>query len=440
MVPRVSSPKLSPFFTRLAQVSLSGALTLALSGCVSTGSGKVSPLSQEASRKADWQAFRRHLTVDYAYVNKARFDVTEWIDRHQKQALSAATTEQFIDLLQVIVRRFQDPHLNIGPYNHLDYSITPTGSDLWVSFEQGVARVIDVKMNGAAARAGVRPGWIVESVAGRAIKEAALQPFGKKLKPSEVDDKLLAWGANIVLGGLRHQSRDISFVTPAGTRTKLQLAATYAALPDKNSAPVDLLWQQGVPIIRFNNSLGKKETPQAFDEALKDCLKSPAIVLDLRNTPSGGNTTVARRIMGHFTPQEVPYQRHSVVREQVLYEVPHRSLALVSPLKPYYPGKVLVLAGRWTGSMGEGLVIGLDALGKSTIGSQMGRLLGAIHTVRLPHSEARLELPAEALFHVDGTPREDFIPRTALAPADTGEDGADPLLAEVLSQLEISKN
>ena len=70
-----------------------------------------------------------------------------------------------------------------------------------------------------------------------------------------------------------------------------------------------------------------------------------------------------------------------------------------------------VYVGRWTGSMGEGLGIGMQALGATLVGERMAGLLGAIYDLRLDHSGLVFKLPVERLYSVDGTPREDAVPQ-----------------------------
>jgi carboxyl-terminal processing protease len=43
----------------------------------------------------------------------------------------------------------------------------------------------------------------------------------------------------------------------------------------------------------------------------------------------------------------------------------------------------------------------------------MAGLLGAIYDHRLEHSGLVIKLPTERLMHVDGTPREQFVPDVA---------------------------
>ena len=93
----------------------------------------------------------------------------------------------------------------------------------------------------------------------------------------------------------------------------------------------------------------------------------------------GGNTDVARSVIGHFLTEPQPYQVHEIPAVERATGVPRRFVEVALPRAPHYGGPVAVLGGRWTGSMGEGLVVGLDAAaGAVTVGSDMGDLLGAL--------------------------------------------------------------
>lgn len=86
--------------------------------------------------------------------------------------------------------------------------------------------------------------------------------------------------------------------------------------------------------------------------------------------------------------------------------------------------------------MGEGIVIGMDAATDAvSVGSNMGDLLGGLYNVDLPKSGARVDLGVESLFHVNGTPREDFVADHPLSSADTAPDGSDPAIMKVLTML-----
>jgi carboxyl-terminal processing protease len=55
----------------------------------------------------------------------------------------------------------------------------------------------------------------------------------------------------------------------------------------------------------------------------------------------------------------------------------------------------------------------MDALKVGTIvGTTMAKLNGAIYSYQMPHTKIGFSIPVEKLFHVNGTPRESYIPRT----------------------------
>ena len=79
--------------------------------------------------------------------------------------------------------------------------------------------------------------------------------------------------------------------------------------------------------------------------------------------------------------------------------------------------------------MGEGMAIGLDGLGRGTVvGTRMAGLNGAVFDLQLPNTGIRLNYAAEKLFHLDGTPREDFVPPVAVKLS--GKRTDDVILAE----------
>ncbi|MCA9613159.1 MAG: hypothetical protein KC586_10450, partial [Myxococcales bacterium] len=199
--------------------------------------------------------------------------------------------------------------------------------------------------------------------------------------------------------------------------------------------PLSIRREGDVAIVRFENSLGRSETVAAFDEAIVSVADAPALVIDLRNTPSGGNTDVARAILGHFVDDSTPYQRHEIPAVERATTVPRRFVEHVLPRAPRFRGRVVVLGGRWTGSMGEGLVVGFDAIGAHTVASDMGDLLGAMTQIPLEACEGVLELGVESLFHVDGTPRADYVADVPLESSDRDTRGDDPALTAALAWL-----
>ena len=83
----------------------------------------------------------------------------------------------------------------------------------------------------------------------------------------------------------------------------------------------------------------------------------------------------------------------------------------VSPRGKLYDKPLVVLISHWTASMGEGITIAFDAMDRAKIvGTRMAGLLGAIDCYQMKETSMQFCFPTEQLFHVDGTPREDFVP------------------------------
>ena len=71
-----------------------------------------------------------------------------------------------------------------------------------------------------------------------------------------------------------------------------------------------------------------------------------------------------------------------------------------------------------------------------TLGAPMAGLLGAIYDYDLPQTGWTVKLPTEALFHVNGTPREAYGADIRLESADLrGENGEDLALNRALDVL-----
>jgi carboxyl-terminal processing protease len=393
-----------------------------------------------------WDNVRADFDLFYAYRDLRGFDADAYLDRVGVLASTAPDRKTFRRHLHRATYAFTDPHLAFGPLKADELNTIPTASDLQVGYEpaqntSGRYRILDVRADSAAAAAGLRPGWEVISVDDIAIEVAALAVFTDLIdSPS---DAQRAYAATLLSSGRREGDRQMTVQKPGGS----QLALTLANPRDHASAVMDspmIVTQRitapdgsNIAVLRINNRLGDNDMITAFDKAVADVVDADGLILDLRNTPSGGNAEVGRSIMGHFTTTMKPFQVHerpSLARE---FSVPRRYIEQVFPRPPFFdPAQTVVLGGYWTGSMGEGIVIGMDAMGIQTIASDMGDLLGGMSNFSFDDNKITLAIPTETLFHIDGTPREDFVADTALLSADTDADGSDPAMAAALAHLQ----
>ena len=385
---------------------------------------------------AAWSEFESVLRSRYAYFERRDIDVEAQLARSRALAMAEPDPAKFRRAMHQTALTFMDPHLIVGPLTDDDYAVVMTAADLDVKFVNGRLTVMDVRAGSPAFKAGIRPGNVVRSIDGEAPDRAARLPFGPVLpNPTAAQ---LDYGALLAVNGRRGAARHLTIAGNSGGQRTITLPSTreYArSLAGRPPVSIARAGERGrIGVIRIANSLGNNDTIKAFDNALRTLAGSEAIVLDLRDTPSGGNTEVGRSIIGHFTRTVRPYQMHRVPALEREFTVPRQFVEYVFPRDPIFTGPVYVLHGRWTGSMGEGIVIGMDAATDAiTIGSNMGDLLGALWNIDLKKSASRVDLGGEALFHVDGTPREDFVADIPIASADSASDGSDPAMTAAVA-------
>jgi len=233
--------------------------------------------------------------------------------------------------------------------------------------------------------------------------------------PTRCSDKqapeVREWIGNKVLAGRYNEPRKLTLKLRTGRVVDWWDMNTVAYRANDRLLTTKRTGNLGV--IRLLNSLGKNELINAFDQALEELWDTEGLVLDLRNTVDGGNTYVARGIMGRFITEAQPYQRHWTRERYDGGPAVERSwVEYVSPRGETYTKPVVVLVGRWTGSMGEGTAIGMDGMGRAEIvGTEMERLAGEVDGFSFKHQSYGYRISWAKLFHIDGTPREAYVPK-----------------------------
>ena len=387
-----------------------------------------------------WIKFENVIRLKYAYNDRGEIDLNHQLARSRELAYAAKDLSELRSVLRATVFALLDPHLVINPYSPGDYGYK--NGDLVMAFVDGLPTVLDVRRGSPAEAFGLRPNDIIREVDGEPAEIAALRPFGQVLPNATPRhrDYGLTLAANGQAGRKRH------FVVArndADRLVELPSVGEYAeSLADRDPVMLDFVAEDSsIAHIVIQDALGDNDLIEAFDRIMADAANARAIILDLRETPSGGNTEVARSIIGHFISETRPYQMHRVPVLEREFGVPRQFVEYVTPRLPHYAGQIVVLHGRWTGSMGEGLVIGMDAATNAvTIGSDMANLLGAIWTEELDDDGTTFHYAGESLFHVNGTPREDFVADIMVDPAGVAPDGRDQALEraiELLSGLDL---
>ena len=356
-------------------------------------------------RAADFAAFCDFVREQYAYFDVKKTDWDATCRSYAPRAAAAADRDAFIGVLERAMAELYDHHAHLGTNTNQSPRLVPTQSQVFGAWRDGKAIIVDVRHDSAAKAAGVRAGMQVLAVDGEPVEKAiaALEP--KFL--SAPDPTAREWALQLTLAGHRANDQTRLSIADGSSTRELKYAASVAQ--SETLLSQKLLGDVGY--IRFNNSLGEDALVPAFDEALAKLARARAIVLDLRDTPSGGVSSVARGIMGRFVRAPSPYQQHELVAEFRSYGIRRIWVEYVAPREPLFSQPVVVLAGHWTGSMGEGIAIGLNATRNAPVlGEPMAHLLGALGQIELPNSKIPVRVPEEKLFHVNGTAREAFMP------------------------------
>ncbi|MGB8194675.1 MAG: S41 family peptidase [Chitinophagaceae bacterium] len=384
--------------------------------------------------KEDFEFFWTTIRDNYCYWNKKQTDWAKVKALYLPLADTITQKSSFVALLEKVFYELYDHHASLSTNTMESQRLVPSGADIWAEYINGKPIITEVRLGFGADNAGLRAG--MELIAFNGIQIAqAIKPFmPQSLKKDDVEAKNYA--LRVLLAGKHSENRQIT----AGYQGK-----EMVFYPDQ---PVNLLKTHqytslitskllngNTGYICINNRLWDNALIPAFDSVLQSLRNTKALILDLRSTPSGGNTTVARAILGSFILKEGFYQKHEFTAEEMEFGIKRSWMEIVSPRKFYYSKPMVVLVDHWTGSVGEGIAIGFDALKRAVIiGTPMARLNGANYSFTMPHTGIGFSFPAEKLFHVNGMPRENFTPAVTIDMSKQ-KPGTDSILQTALSFL-----
>ena len=369
------------------------------------------------------------LKAKYAYRDKRNVDLDQIKTVYRDAAAKAATPAAWLSVVEHVMAELYDHHATVGQNTATSPQLVPSGADIWAELVNGKPTIIEVRANSVAARAGLKPGMTIASINGKPVDKVIDDGVPQSL--SMPDPEAGAYALRVALAGNHVARRSVNACADRGCRT-------FTMGPVSDDGVIALVsWHKlegNIGYIRIENSLGQKGAVRQFDAALEQLAETKGLILDLRNTPSGGDTDVAEPILARFITAPLSYQRvfepssgGSFPKDSWTKDIDARDPPVKQPL--------VVLVDHWTGSMGEGLAIGFDAAKRATIvGTKMAGLLGGTSDFTLPHTHVPVKFPTERLYHVDGTPREDFKPEIWFDPT-ANASGSDPILAAGIAEL-----
>jgi C-terminal processing protease CtpA/Prc len=388
----------------------------------------------ESARREDFKTFIFDFRDNYAYLDRAEKPWETWDRRYSAAVDSANSPEAYAAVFESALDELHDFHAEVRSRNPHRWLPVPTFADIWAELRGGDAVVVAVRPGSEAERAGILPGDRVTRIGADSLETA----IAKRLAP-EVEDrspKAREWALLSLLTGRADEVRHLTIMDKAGHSRliMLKLERQFDRSPGTLSSTV---LPGNFGLIRFNNSLGDQKTVAAFDAALEQLRPTQGLILDLRDVPSGGDSSIALGIMGRFVQSMLPYQRHRIPNYGQP-DVERNWIEQVAPRGPFtYKAPVVILVDHWTGSMGEGMAIGFDAMRRGVVmGTPMAHLAGAVSDFRLPQTGIDVAFATEQLYHVNGTPRQDWVPPVLVKETDSGEP--DSIMSRALAQLKVA--
>lgn len=382
---------------------------------------------------ADFDLLWSTLRDNYAYFDKKRTDWNRVRELYRPEVLKVKDRADFVTLLEHVLDELYDHHMSLNTNLQTSPRLVPTGLDVWAEWKHGRAVVMQLRSAFSAQQAGLEAGMEIVSVNGLPIEEAVSRRLPRCL--TSIDEEVRAWALRSVLAGTHDRPRQIGARRSGGPVITYRLDLPGHTKVDSYNYAPRVEWKllaSATGYIKVNDLISDGIVAQC-DAALERLRFTRGLVLDLRDIPRGGSTDVAEPILGRLISRRMGYQ-------EVVPRHGSRYTKTVSPRGRWtYKAPIVVLVNRWTGSMGEGMAIGLDGMHRATVvGTRMAGLNGGIFNLQLPNSKISVNYPAERLNHINGTPRETFEPRVLVELAHGRyRRNKDPILAAGLAQLRL---
>jgi carboxyl-terminal processing protease len=269
-----------------------------------------------------------------------------------------------------------------------------------------VSRVVP---GGPADRAGVKPGWIVDSVGSFTARRAAewtarlLTSAERRQTPVRVPraaDAAFDGAAGTTVRAAFRDGSGRRVVVPITRRVTPGEAVyfpnlpTFLALLEYERRPLDgASGDACVGIIRFN--IWMTALADDFDRAVDAIRGCRGIVIDLRGNP-GGLGFMVSGIGGHFLDSTVSLGTMRTRAGELRFVVnPRRATSRGEPVRPY-AGSLAILVDPLTGSTSEVFAAGKQAIGRARVFgvTSAGQALPAMAT-RLPTGDVLLHVTAD---------------------------------------------
>jgi C-terminal processing protease CtpA/Prc len=363
----------------------------------------------QTNYQKDFDYYLETINDNYAYFDQQK---TNWGNVkliYQPMVDTCTSRNSFIQILEKTLNELYNGHNFLNTNTNQSNRIIPSGSDLKITYTKGDFIIDEVREDYNSDWCGLKKGMQIISFNGVSIHES-VKPFLPK-STTNYDHKIYEYAANMLLAGTHHSNRKVTIQSGGVSKDYFPDSIPNRTESNYTSVIESKILANNIGYIKINNSLGNNDLIKYFDLTLDSLFNTLGLIIDLRETPGGGTSVIARAIMGRFISNELPYQKHIYIAEERKTGIKRTTLELVSPRQKIYKNPLVILVGNWTGSMGEGIAIGFDAMQRATIvGTKMAGLLGEIYTFETPELKIPFSFACVQLQTVNGLPREDYLP------------------------------
>ena len=337
------------------------------------------------------------------------FDVATW-DRVgtelRPKAIAATTPGELRGILRDMLGRLGLSHFAVlpatpdRPGEHVNLSAQP-GFDVRLMGRQLVVTTVDP--DGGAASAGVRPGWIVQSIGGTPVT-TLLAGIADSTPPRIA--QIEAWRLTVTnLRGPSDTTADVSFIdgSDATVTKSIERKAergepvTVGSLPTMfvrvSSSMASTPGGRKAGVIAFN--VWMTAVDRDFQKAMDRFRSTDGIVIDLRGNP-GGLAGMIMGLSGHFLAERATLGVMKTREQELRFNANPRLVNAAGERVEPFKGPVAILVDGMTGSASECFAGGMQSLGRARVFGQttMGQALPALFD-RLPNGDVLIHAWAD---------------------------------------------